>query len=723
MNKNFQTSNKLLPYITFKYFTTEKIDDKSIKLDVVNSHKEKIYDLNAEVLNEENMDNFHIYTLKIIDFCNKKLTETLNKDFELLSKEDNTILQNLVSSSLKFIESQNVELWKEMDITTNSTLIEKIFKLTYYLKIFNDEKDFLNNFINPSDSIHDPFISFMQHLDKWLTSQNIKDYKNIPEWVLTKYNNKKVALLISKRLENMSADEWNYLNNKNELLIQLPWRKISNEIIHSYSTLFDEYLNSNSNNIYEDIYKDYKNYVSSLKKLTLKRNHDLLYYNSASIVIDNFSFTNNDNKVIEAPTYIINGAPGTGKTFFVEKLAQQLHRKFIKISLGGISQIGYFKGNNYQPSIILQKLKEVGVSNPIILLDEIDKMNPNLFAELLDVLDKKNDHFYDNFLQIEYDLSKIIFIGTSNYIQNIPSEIISRVKFVTLMPFTMEEKVNIGKEIWIDMQRQYGISHDSFYTITDQVIKTLIEKITFEEGVRKLKQELETLLYYAIANDIKVIDNEIVKSFYEKKLTELEYYRNLYKHKTRVPGMVNALSVNSFTYLSGVSNVICIHTEIKSNTPSLEFLSNASDVIKNSATIALRYVVSNKNNFNIQKELSNLLFTLSFDQIYIKSDGDSAGVAFVTSILSDLLNITIPKNVAFTGSIDLKGNLQPVGGIKEKIEGGCRDGVLEFFIPFENERDIKDIEPKICEKVKIHLIQNYNEIYEVIFNEQSHQRR
>ncbi|WLP85768.1 S16 family serine protease [Mycoplasma seminis] len=651
-----------------------------------------LYSLKAKVISYS-LNNY-IYTTKFHGL--DRITIDNNLDFSNLIKKINNLLKGL---KYKFKFPKN--------LLDSSEYINMIESINNEYNLF-DKNSYYVNLVNKD--LYSQLKYLQDKLDKYLSKQNCNEFKNIPDNILQRYKETKVQILIQKALNNQMDDRLKDINIRNEMLINLPWRKITNELIDCDITAKD--LAST----YSAIYNHFKNYIGTLNIATKHRQKDNKLYNCASIVVDTYAFREAESKAIEAPLYILNGAPGTGKTYFAEKLARKIGRKFVKISLGGATQIGYFRGTSNTPSIIIQKLLEAGVSNPVILLDEIDKIHPNMYAELLDVLDKKqNDHFHDNYLNVDYDLSKIIFIGTSNYIGNLPSEIISRVKLLQIHPYTLAEKIQIGKDIADEFQAQYDITKSNYIEFEDNALKTIITKIALEDGVRKLKQEIESLIFYAIANKITLISNDIIHKYYSKQLEELEYHQKLYKSKEKLPGMVNGLAISPIPLFNGIHNITCIHSIVKADTPHVEFLSEVSDTTLNSAKIALRYAISNKDRFGINSETDNLLFTLSFDQIYIKNDGDSAGIAFTTAIISDLLNKAVPSNWAITGSIDLKGNAQVVGGIKEKIEGAFNDHITNFIIPYENERDIKNIDPEIRKQIKIHTVKNYNEVFKLLF--------
>ncbi|MFV8400957.1 S16 family serine protease [Mycoplasma sp. 005V] len=668
-------------------------------------------EINSSIVFEIYDNNTFLYKVnaKIIGFTNnnifyKVLFHPLNK-YEI---NDTQSIHKVVTDINCLLDDLKSDIKFPKTIVTYDKYINLIEKVNTEFNLFNI-KYYSDHFVN--NSIYSQLNELKNKLDSHLSYLNYSEFKNIPENILERYKRTKVNILINKTINNGNLEPFmEELNKRNEILIKLPWKKITNELVKSNIT------SSDMNSTYSPIYKDFYNYIGTLTTLTKQRKNNNELYNSASIVVDDYAFSELTSKSIEAPLYILNGEPGTGKTYFAEKLANKIGRKFIKISLGNLSEIGYFRGNSNGPSIILQKLLEVGVSNPVILLDEIDKIHPSLFAELLDILDKKqNDHFYDNYLNVEYDLSKIIFIGTSNYFQNLPSEIISRVKFLQINPYTIDEKIQIAQNIAIDFQNQYGIIEKNYVTFSPEALKIIIMYITNESGVRKLKQEIESLIFYAISHNIKNIEEANLREYYSKFLEDYKYYKKLYKNKEKFPGMVNGLAVSSYKLHSGIHNITCIHSIVKTDTPHIEFLSEVSSTTLNSAKIALRYVLANKELFEINTETQNLLFTISFDQIYIPSDGDSAGIAFATAIVSDLLNKKVPSNWAITGSIDLKGNVQVVGGIKDKIEAAFEDGITNFIIPYENKRDINTIDSIILDKIKIYSVKNYEEIFKLLF--------
>ena len=427
------------------------------------------------------------------------------------------------------------------------------------------------------------------------------------------------------------------------------------------------------------------------------------------------------------PTILcLTGGAGIGKTSLVLSIAEALGRKFERISISGINSGFELNGlsksyTSAMPGRIIKALAKLRCDNPVILLDEIDKVSENktngdIQGILLEILDPDdNKRFRDEYLEIEYDLSNIMFIATANYLEKISKPLLSRMEVITLDSYSVEEKIIIAQNYIIpELNSQVGAKN---FNLTEDVLKYIIENYTLEDGVRKLKLILKKI--YG-----KIIKNKLEKKKFKKiTLENIEEYITANKiptnnimitdrNKRRI-GKVMGLGVNS---LGG--RILPIEAVVIEGKGEKKVTGNLSSVIKEGIEVAITYIRANCDTFGIKNKdfYYNQDIHIHFDDNSIPKDGPSAGIAITTAILSALTKLEIRQDTGFTGEITLSGEILAIGGVTSKIEGGYKAGIRNFIIPKENEAQLLRIDKKILEDIKVHLVSDYKEVFEILKN-------
>ena len=408
------------------------------------------------------------------------------------------------------------------------------------------------------------------------------------------------------------------------------------------------------------------------------------------------------------------GPPGVGKTTMAKSIANALNKKFVKISVGGLDDVSEIIGHRKTyigsyPGKIIQGLKKVKSNNPVFLIDEIDKMNSNNksnpIASLLDILDKEqNNRFVDNYIEEEFDLSKVMFILTANDLSSIPTEIKDRLEIIELNSYTIEEKESIAEEYIIpSLNKEYNLN----LTFSDKVIKEIIIYYTKEAGIRELNRCITNIYRKHITYSYDGNEIEDIKKYLGNYK-----YKYLYNNKCAKPGIVNTLAYTPYGGL--VLKTTSVYYKGNGN---IEITGQIGNVMKESTTIALSYIKENSEIFNIDYSLFTNDFHIHFEEGSIPKDGPSAGVSIVTSLISTLKKMTIPNNVSMTGEITLRGKILPVGGLKEKLITATISNIKTVYVPLDNKEEVMEIDKSITSKLKIKYVDDYIEIYNDLFQE------
>ena len=428
---------------------------------------------------------------------------------------------------------------------------------------------------------------------------------------------------------------------------------------------------------------------------------------------------------MKSPILCLYGPPGVGKTSLGKSIAEALGREYVRISLGGLRDEAEIRGHRKtyigaMPGRILQSLKKAGTSNPVFVLDEIDKLSSSHQGDpssaLLEVLDpEQNFEFYDNFLEMGYDLSKVMFIATSNSLGPIQPALRDRMEIINVSGYTVEEKVEIGKKHLLPKQlEEHGLTK-AHLKIAHKQLEKIVEGYTRESGVRGLEKQLAKMVRHAAMNiametdyNVKVTNEDIVKALGAPRLERDKYENN------DVAGVVTGLA---WTRVGG--DILFIESILSKGKGNLSITGNLGKVMKESATIAMQFIKSNANQFGIDSDIfDNYNVHIHVPEGATPKDGPSAGVTMLTSLVSLFTQRKVKKSLAMTGEITLRGKVLPVGGIKEKILAAKRAKIKEILLCEENRRDIEEIKPEYLKGLKFHYVTDMKDVLEIALTKQ-----
>ncbi|MFH1727607.1 MAG: endopeptidase La [Pseudomonadota bacterium] len=421
---------------------------------------------------------------------------------------------------------------------------------------------------------------------------------------------------------------------------------------------------------------------------------------------------------IKGPILCLVGPPGTGKTSLARSIARSTGRKFVRLSLGGVRDEAEIRGHRRtyigaMPGKIIQSLKKAGSSNPVFLLDEVDKMSTDFrgdpSAALLEVLDPEQNHtFNDHYLDCDYDLSKIMFITTANTLHTIPRPLLDRMEIIQIAGYTEIEKLNIAQKYLVKKQREENGLLTKNIEITSDAIKTVIRRYTRESGVRSLNRELASISRKAAKEVVQYGKDHFVKVNAKKVFSYLGIPRFRYgsiEEKDEI-GLTTGLA---WTEVGG--ELLVTEVSVMPGRGKLTITGRLGNVMQESAQAALSYVRSRALHLGLPGDFYQKIdIHIHIPEGAIPKDGPSAGITMATSIASSLTRIPVKRDVAMTGEISLRGRVLPIGGLKEKILAAHRGQMKTVIIPALNEKDLKDIPSKILKSLEIIMVENMDEV-------------
>ena len=420
---------------------------------------------------------------------------------------------------------------------------------------------------------------------------------------------------------------------------------------------------------------------------------------------------------LNSPILCLVGPPGVGKTSLAKSIARALDRKFVKMSLGGVRDEAEIRGHRRTylgalPGRIIQGMKKAGVVNPVFLIDEIDKMGADYKGDpsdaLLEVLDpEQNALFSDHYLEEAYDLSKVMFVATANYLENIPAPLQDRLEIIELPSYTEIDKLTIAKEHLIPKQlKMNGLKKTQFH-IKDEEILYLIRHYTREAGVRQLERVIGSLCrktVLSILNDGKKSVTVTKKWINEKLGKEMFEYGS--KEKKDQIGVVTGLAYTSFG-----GDVLSIEVNSFEGKGNLVLTGKLGDVMKESAEIALDYVKAHASEFGIDpKYFEKHDIHIHVPEGAVPKDGPSAGVTLTTALVSALSNTPVHANLAMTGEVTLRGNVLPIGGLREKSLAAHRVGIQKILIPKKNVRDLDEVPQAVKDTITFVPVETMSQV-------------
>jgi ATP-dependent Lon protease len=660
------------PYLTatIKEFEEAGTPDKDAEFTTI---IESVKDLAIQIIKESpNIPSEATFAIKNIE-SDSFLVNFVSSNMNLTVKEKQDLLaiSNLKERALQTLKFMNLELQK---LELKNDIQNKVrFDLDQQQREY-----FLNQQLK---TIQEELggVSHDQEIDDMRAKAKSKKWDEKTK----KQFDKELAKL--QRMNPQAAD-YGMQRNYIELLIDLPWNEFSKD------------------------------------KFDLKRAEKILHRDHYGLedvkrrIIEHLAVLKLRNDM-KSPILCLYGPPGVGKTSIGKSIAEALGREYVRISLGGLRDEAEIRGHRKtyigaMPGRIIQSLKKAGTSNPVFVLDEIDKLSVSNQGDpssaLLEVLDpEQNSEFYDNFVELGYDLSKVMFVATANNLATIQPALRDRMEIINLTGYTIEEKVEIARKHLVPKQiKEHGL------TVKDIVIgRKQLEKIvtgyTRESGVRGLEKQIAKMIR-GIAKSIameeeynvKVTDEDVLRILGAPKMERDKYESN------DVAGVVTGLA---WTSVGG--DILFIESILSKGKGHMTMTGNLGTVMKESATLALEYIKSNAELLGIAPEIiEKYNVHIHVPEGATPKDGPSAGVAMLTSLVSSFTQKRVKKHLAMTGEITLRGKVLPVGGIKEKILAAKRANIKEIILCHENKRDIDEIKPEYLEGVTFHYVREMSEV-------------
>lgn len=633
----------------------------------INNYAKVIPTFSKYILNkindEESLEN-------LTDFIANILPLDFDFKYNLIEETDAIKRSNLLIN--KIIDERNISSL-EKDIEDNLQVEmdkdQKEYVLREKIKIIQKE-------LGEEDNKEDEIIELNNKISKLKAPKNIKDrlYKEVK-----KYNS-----------IPFSSPEVTITKNYIDTMLSLPW---------GIKTKDEEDLDKS-----REILNDSHYGLDKIKERIIE-----------------YIAVNKLTKENKTPILCLVGPPGIGKTTLAFSIAKALNKNFVKISVGGVGDEAEILGHRRtyigaEPGRIINGMIKAKSMNPVFLIDEIDKMTKNINGDpesaMLEVLDKEqNKYFKDNFLEEEFDLSNVMFILTANDINNIPYPLLDRLEIIELSSYTKFEKLNIVKNLMFDkLLKNHGLTKNNI-EISDEVIFYIIENYTKEAGVRELERELSTIMR-KIAKKVLTNPNtkEIITISNLNTYLGKEKYHIINNIKNEV-GVVNGLAYTPFG-----GTILPIEVSYYKGNGQIILTGSLGEVMKESAEIAIGYIKSNNKIFNIPDNFfSKNDIHINAVEGAVPKEGPSAGITLVTAIISSITNKKISDKIAMTGEISLKGNILPIGGLKEKAIGAYNSKIEKIYVPLENKNDLDEIPVEVKNNLNIKLVDDYIQVYDELF--------
>lgn len=620
--------------------------------------------------------------------------------FAIKNIESSSFLVNFVSSNMNLTVEEKQNLLAENDLKARALETLRYMNLELQkLELKNDIQSKVRFDLDQQQReyfLHQQMKTIQEELGGVSHDQEIEDMRQ--KGKAKKWNDKVKAHFDKEvaKLQRMNPQVAEYATQRNylELMLELPWNEFS---VDNFDLKRAEKVLHRDHYGLDDVKKRIIEHLAVLKL----------------------------RKDMKSPILCLYGPPGVGKTSIGKSVAEALGREYIRISLGGLRDEAEIRGHRKtyigaMPGRILQSLKKAGTSNPVFVLDEIDKLSVSNTGDpssaLLEVLDpEQNKEFYDNFLELGFDLSKVMFIATSNNLSTIQPALRDRMEIIHMTGYTIEEKVEIAKKHLVPKQiKEHGLEPKDI-TIGKKQIEKIVVGYTRESGVRGLEKQIAKVIrHYAkcIAMEeefnAKVTDEDIITILGAPKMERDKYENN------EVAGVVTGLA---WTSVGG--DILFIESILSKGKGHMTMTGNLGTVMKESTTIALEYIKANAELLGINPEvISNYNVHIHVPEGATPKDGPSAGVAMLTSLVSSFTQKRVKKHLAMTGEITLRGRVLPVGGIKEKILAAKRANIKEIILCYENKRDIDEIKPEYLEGLTFHYVKEMSEVIKYAITDQ-----
>jgi ATP-dependent Lon protease len=644
-------------------------------------------------------EHFEAYAASIKDLATQiiQLSPNLPTEASIILRniEQPSFLINFVSSNLNSDLAEKQELLEINDVKLRSEkLISLLQRELQFAELKNKVTTKTRTEIDKQQKeyfLHQQMKSIKEELGGDTNEREIAEMKKKAE--LKKWPDTAKAMFKSgvEKLERMhpSTPDFSVVYNHLDLMLDLPWQDYSK----------DNYDLKNAKQVLD---KDHYGMMKIKERI-------LEYLAVLKLKGD-----------MKSPILCFVGPPGIGKTSLGRSIAHAVGRKYVRVSLGGLHDESEIRGHRKtyigaMPGRILQNIRKIKSSNPVMILDEIDKIGSDFRGDpssaLLEVLDPEQNHtFYDNYLELEYDLSKVLFIATANNIQNIQPALRDRLEIIDLSGYAVEEKIEIAKRHLIPKQKQaHGLGKTSF-KISDKILQKVIENYTRESGVRELDRQLAAIMRHeakelAMKNKIRPT---LSQATLEKTLGSPRYSNEIYK-TVNMPGVTVGLA---WTYVGG--DILFIETLLSEGKGELKLTGNLGNVMKESASTALTYLQANAKKLNIEADVfGKKAIHIHVPEGAVPKDGPSAGVTMLTSLASAFTGRKVRPYIAMTGEITLRGQVLPVGGIKEKVLAAKRAGIKEIILCWQNEKDVNEIDSSFIKGLQFHYVKTMQQVIDL----------
>jgi len=533
----------------------------------------------------------------------------------------------------------------------------------------------------------------MQAIQKELGERD--EFKNEIQELEEKIKNKKMSkeatIKVKKELKKLKmmspmSAEATVVRNYIDWILSLPWYELTKDRIDI--TEAEKVLN-------EDHY--------GLKKVKER----ILEYLAVQALVDK----------VKGPILCFVGPPGVGKPSLGRSIARATGRRFVRLSLGGVRDEAEIRGHRRTyigalPGKIIQSLKKAGSNNPVFLLDEVDKMSTDFrgdpSAALLEVLDpEQNNTFNDHYLDLDYDLSKVMFICTANTLHGIPAPLQDRLEIIRLAGYTEMEKMSIARRYLVPKKQEENGLNDIKLEITDRAVKSIIQHYTRESGVRSLEREISKVCR-KVARDVLKNGRELPRRVTAKSLPKYLGVRRFKFGQVEKDDQIGLVTGLAWTEMGG--ELLVTEATIMPGKGKLIITGKLGEVMQESAQAAMSYVRTRAARFGIDKKFyENVDLHVHVPEGAIPKDGPSAGITMATTMVSALARIPVRKDVAMTGEITLRGRVLPIGGLKEKAMAAHRGGIKTILIPKENKKDVREIPKKVRDQLRIVPVEHMDE--------------
>ena len=707
---DFTNKNLYLHGTICSIIETIKTPDGTLKVILKGVQKAKLINVieNEESFLAEALPNHQETSLKIGKTSTLALIKGLVESFAQYSQFNKKVTAEILISIAKTKSAEEV-----------------CYAITPFLNCPLAEKQFILSEENLEKQLYKVLQILKTEIEIGKTEEKIA--KKIQE----KFTKHQKEIYLSEQIKNIKKelgqdDEIEMVELKNKIN-KLP-KEAKKKCLHEYAKL--EKMSSYSSE--STVVRNYLDLVVSLPwQKTSKLTNDLV---KAKEILDkhHYGLDKIKERILEfiavqlktsntkGPILCLVGAPGVGKTSLAKSIAESVNRKYVKISLGGVKDESEIRGHRKtyigsMPGRIIQSMKKAETNNPLILLDEIDKMSGDFRGDpasaMLEVLDpEQNSHFSDHYLELDYDLSKVMFVATANSLAGIPMALRDRMEIIKLSGYTELEKIHIAKQHLIAKQIKENGLNNKELTIDDDAILTIIRNYTFEAGVRNLNREIEKIARKVVK---MLVTKQIKKA--DVKAEQIVDYLGVQKKDYTIARKQDAVGViTGLAYTEYGGDLLNIEVLQFEGAGKIQTTGHLGDVMKESALTALSYARFLASELNIDaKKFNKYDFHVHVPEGATPKDGPSAGVALCVALVSTLTNKKIKKDIAMTGEITLTGKVLEIGGLKEKLLAALRGQIKTVLIPESNKKDLEEMPKEILDNLKIKTISHVKEAIDI----------